>query len=119
MRELATMQERMNRILSAPYGRDQEDSTHRGAWTPLVDIYENGDRELVIKADAPGLKREDIDLTFDSNVLPSAANGAPTKGSGTRRITGSSGPYGPFSGPSPSRRRSMRDVFAPTTVTAS
>jgi HSP20 family protein len=69
MRELATMQERMNRILGAPYGREQDDSTHRSAWTPFVDIYENADRELVIKVDAPGLKREDIDLTFDTNVL--------------------------------------------------
>jgi HSP20 family protein len=74
MRELATMQERMSRILAAPYAREQygtnqEDSTHHGAWAPLVDIYENAAREVVIKADVPGLKREDIDLTFDNNVL--------------------------------------------------
>ena len=119
MRELATMQERMNRILSAPYGRDQEDSTHRGAWTPLVDIYENGDRELVIKADAPGLKREDIDLTFDSNVLTVRGERRPDEGVRDEAYHRVERAYGPFHGPSPSRRRSMRDVFAPTTVTAS
>jgi HSP20 family protein len=97
MRELATMQERMNRILNAPYGRDQEDSTHRGAWTPLVDIYENGDRELVIKADAPGLKREDIDLTFDSNVLTVRGERRPDEGVRDEAYHRVERAYGPFS----------------------
>jgi HSP20 family protein len=97
MRELATMQERMNRILSAPYGRDQEDSTHRGAWTPFVDIYENGDRELVIKADAPGLKREDIDLTFDSNVLTVRGERRPDEGVRDEAYHRVERAYGPFS----------------------
>jgi len=97
MRELATMQERMNRILSAPYGHDQEDSTRRGAWTPLVDIYENGDRELVIKADAPGLKREDIDLTFDSNVLTVRGERRPDEGVRDEAYHRVERAYGPFS----------------------
>ena len=97
MRELATMQERMNRILSAPYGHDQEDSTRRGAWTPLVDIYENGARELVIKADAPGLKREDIDLTFDSNVLTVRGERRPDEGVRDEAYHRVERAYGPFS----------------------
>jgi HSP20 family protein len=97
MRELATMQERMNRILQAPYGREQEDSTHRGAWAPLVDIYENADRELVIKADAPGLKREDIDLTFDTNVLTVRGERRPDDGIREESYHRVERAYGPFS----------------------
>jgi HSP20 family protein len=97
MRELATMQERMNRILAAPYGREQDDATHRGAWTPLVDIYENADRELVIKADAPGLKREDIDLTFDTNVLTVRGERRPDDGIREESYHRVERAYGPFS----------------------
>ena len=34
-----------------------------------VDIYENEAREIVLKAEVPGLRREDIDLTVDNNTL--------------------------------------------------
>jgi HSP20 family protein len=69
MRELATMQERMNRIWGSVYDRGHEDVTSRGAWLPPVDIYETDSREIVLKAEVPGIKREDIDLTVENNVL--------------------------------------------------
>lgn len=69
MRELATMQDRMNRIWSSVYDRGHEDVTSRGQWLPPVDIYETGTREIVLRADLPGLRREDIDLTAEHNIL--------------------------------------------------
>lgn len=69
MRELATMQERMNRIWGNLYDRGSEDVTSRGAWQPAVDIFETEGREIVLKAELPGLKREDIDLTVENNTL--------------------------------------------------
>ena len=36
---------------------------------PAVDIYENEQHEVVIKAELPEMKREDIGLTFENNVL--------------------------------------------------
>ena len=80
MRELATMQERMNRISGPRMAATRGGNAARGAWAPVVDIYENPARELVIKADAPGLKREDIDLTFDSNVLTVRGERRPDEG---------------------------------------
>ena len=50
------------------YARPQEDLT-RGAWAPAVDIYSNGQHELVLKAELPGIRREDIDLKVENNVL--------------------------------------------------
>jgi HSP20 family protein len=69
MRDLASMQERMNRILGTAYERGHEDMTSRGSWTPPVDIFETDAREIVMKAELPGLKREDIDITVENNTL--------------------------------------------------
>lgn len=69
MRELAAMQERMNRIWAGGYDRGHEDVTSRGTWLPPVDIYETADRQIVLKAELPGLRREDIDLTVENNTL--------------------------------------------------
>ena len=40
-----------------------------GRWVPAVDIFENGKQELVLKAELPDMKREDIGVTFENNVL--------------------------------------------------
>ena len=62
-RELASMEiDRLNNMFADFYGAGR-------AWTPAVDIYETNDREYVIKADLPEMKREDIHLTFEHNVL--------------------------------------------------
>jgi HSP20 family protein len=69
MRELATMQDRMNRIWSSVHDRGHEEVSGRGSWMPPVDIYETADHAVVLKAELPGLKREDIDLTVENNTL--------------------------------------------------
>ena len=63
--ELASMEiDRLNNMFSSFYG----DGLTRG-WVPPVDIYETEQRELVIKAELPDMKREDIGVTFENNVL--------------------------------------------------
>ena len=65
IRELASMEiDRLNNMFSSFYG----DGLTRG-WVPPVDIYETEQRELVIKAELPDMKREDIGVTFENNVL--------------------------------------------------
>jgi len=39
------------------------------AWLPPVDIYQNGDHELVLKAELPDMAREDIDVTVENFVM--------------------------------------------------
>jgi len=41
----------------------------RGGWVPPVDIYSNGNHELVIKAELPDMKREEIDVTVENYTL--------------------------------------------------
>jgi HSP20 family protein len=38
-------------------------------WMPPVDIYQNGDQELVLKAELPDMERENIDITVENFVL--------------------------------------------------
>ena len=50
------------------YLRD-EDVTQRGNWIPPVDIYETEEHDLVVKAELPDMKREDIEVTVENNTL--------------------------------------------------
>ena len=68
LHDVATNQERLSRILDGFYARPQEDFA-RSAWVPAVDIYSNGDHELVLKAELPDMKEEEIDLTVEDNTL--------------------------------------------------
>ena len=65
IRELASMEiDRLNDMFSNFYG----EGLTRG-WVPPVDIYETEQHEIVIKAELPDMKREDIGVTFENNVL--------------------------------------------------
>jgi len=82
--DLATLQDRMNRVFGNVYVRD-EDVTSRGTWIPPVDIYETPGRDLVLKAELPDMStpflysaltlaastvvREDIEVTVEHNTL--------------------------------------------------
>jgi HSP20 family protein len=67
-RELAAMQDRMARLFGDVYLRD-EDTGFRGNWTPAVDIFETENHDLVLKAEVPGMNREDIEVTVENGTL--------------------------------------------------
>src|SRR3954471_3057642 len=67
-RELAAVQARLNRIFNEPYEQG-DDTLTRADWVPAVDVFETEQHELVLKAELPGIKREDIDLKVENNVL--------------------------------------------------
>ena len=65
IRELASMEvDRLNTMFSNLYGEGLARN-----WVPAVDIYETEQHEVVIKAELPDVKREDISVTFENNVL--------------------------------------------------
>jgi HSP20 family protein len=69
-RDLAVLQDRMNRLFNdsfATRGRE-DDLMSRGSWTPAVDIYEV-DGALVLKAELPDMRREDIDVNVENQTL--------------------------------------------------
>jgi len=67
-RELAAMQDRVARLFGDAYLRD-EDTGFRGSWTPAVDIFETESHDLVLKAELPGMTREDIEVTVENSTL--------------------------------------------------
>ena len=68
LREFAVMQDRLNRLFGNVYLRD-EDTGFRGTWVPSVDIYETDKHDLVLRAELPGMSREDIDVTVENGTL--------------------------------------------------
>ena len=55
--------DRLNRMFSDIY------SDTARAWVPPVDIYETENHEVVIKAEVPEVRKEDLKVTFENNVL--------------------------------------------------
>jgi HSP20 family protein len=69
-REFAQLQDRINRVFNETYGRNSDEALMTGgSWVPPVDIFQNGDHELVLKAELPDINREDIDITVENNTL--------------------------------------------------
>ncbi|MES9832930.1 MAG: Hsp20/alpha crystallin family protein [Candidatus Thiodiazotropha sp. LLP2] len=68
-RSLDDWRQDMDRMFH-PLHQQDEDTSHvvGGDWAPAVDIKEETDRYL-IRADIPGVKPEDIEITMDNGVL--------------------------------------------------
>jgi HSP20 family protein len=57
--------DRLNRMFSNVFG----EPFTQGAWTPAVDIFEAQNHDLVVKAELPAMKKEDIKVSVEQNVL--------------------------------------------------
>jgi HSP20 family protein len=66
-RELVTMSDRLNRMLAEPSTLAREGEPY-GTWVPPVDIFEKDDT-LFLRAELPGMRKEDIDLRIENGVL--------------------------------------------------
>jgi len=62
------MQDRVARLFGDAYLRD-EDTGFRGSWAPAVDIFETETHDLVLKAELPGMTREDIEVIVENSTL--------------------------------------------------
>jgi HSP20 family protein len=67
-RELETIQSRLNSLFGERALRGMEQEPAFADWAPAVDIQET-DKEYVVKADLPEVKKEDIKVEFDDGVL--------------------------------------------------
>lgn len=67
--DLMSLQDRMNRMFEQTLSRSRtEEGVSAASWTPAVDIYETADR-IVLKAELPGVTREDIDIQVQESTL--------------------------------------------------
>jgi HSP20 family protein len=67
-RELATLQDRMNRLFQETAGSGETSLTNSGAFVPPVDVYEN-EHGLRLKLEVPGIDEKDLDVRIENNVL--------------------------------------------------
>ncbi len=67
-RDLRSLQDEVNRLFGSTLSRGSDEQMFGGAWTPSVDIYENKDN-IVLEAELPGMKSEDVDISIENNVL--------------------------------------------------
>lgn len=58
--------DRLNRMFDAAFSGEPLSS---GAWVPPVDIVETPEHDILVKAELSEMKREDIKVSFENNVL--------------------------------------------------
>ena len=66
--ELADMHSDMGRLFNWAFGGRGDVSALTSDWMPAIDVYED-DNAYHVRADLPGLKRDEIDITLDNNTL--------------------------------------------------
>jgi len=65
-RGVTSLQDQINRLFSEAFDRSEGGSLT--PWAPAVDIYET-EHELVVKADVPDVKPEELDIRVEKNIL--------------------------------------------------
>ena len=70
IKDFEDLQQRLATVwnLSSPRSSSQEESLTVAQWTPRVDICED-DKEFVIKAELPEMKKEDVKVTLEDGTL--------------------------------------------------
>jgi HSP20 family protein len=68
-RDLVSIQDEMNRLFEDFFGHTPVRSGWtEGVWNPTVDISEDKDN-VIIKAEMPGLRKDDVKISVQDNVL--------------------------------------------------
>ena len=69
VRDLATMQNRLNRFVRESYSPEgPEEALTTTSFAPPVDIYED-EHTIAVKMEVPGIDEKDIDVRIESNTL--------------------------------------------------
>ena len=65
-RSTSGLESQVSRLFNELFDRSQE--SNLTSWAPAVDIFEN-EQELVVKADLPDVKPEELDIRVENNIL--------------------------------------------------
>src|SRR5688572_2385628 len=66
-REMATLQDRMNRLFQ-DFGHGNEELMTTGSFVPPVDIYED-EHAITVKMEIPGIDEKDLDIRLENSTL--------------------------------------------------
>jgi HSP20 family protein len=104
LKDLMALQERMNKLFDETFSRGAQD-VDAGAWSPLVDIIEQGD-EIIIKMEIAEVDQKGIDIKVDGNAMTIKGERKLEEGTKREDYLRLERPYGTFS----------RSFSLPTTV---
>jgi HSP20 family protein len=114
VRDLFTLQERMNRLFEEAAERrsrtgEEAGEIERADWIPAADIYED-ENEYLLALDLPGINRERLDVGLDDGNLVIRGERPPAEGLAARRTER---PHGRFA-----RSFSLPDAVERARITA-
>ena len=66
--ELTSAQREMNKLINNFFHSNNDENGVAAAWTPAVDVIEN-DNEYIVRVELPGVNKNDLKITLESNVL--------------------------------------------------
>ena len=104
LKDLMALQERMNKLFDETFSRGAQD-VDVGAWSPPVDIMEQGD-EIIIKMEIAEVEQKEIDIKVEGDALTIKGERKLEEGTKREDYVRLERPYGSFS----------RSFSLPTTV---
>jgi HSP20 family protein len=115
LRDLENMSDRINRLLvrrSRDESREKDESMALVEWVPVVDVVET-DEEFQIRAELPGVEKNDVKLSVENGVLLISGHREQEKEEKGKRYHKIERAYGSFA-----RSFTMPDVVDEQKVTA-
>lgn len=67
-RGLTSLRRELDRLFEDFFGRETMRTTIPTVWEPGVDVMESDD-EVIVRAEVPGVKKEDLEVNFSDNTL--------------------------------------------------
>src|SRR5690348_14146797 len=67
-RELAQLQDRVNRLFQETGSGQQDEGFTTSSFVPPVDIYET-EHNIVLKVEVPGVEQKDLDIRIENNTI--------------------------------------------------
>ena len=68
LQQLSTLRNEIDRLFEEPFSFWGATQPFMSGWSPALDVFEDKDN-LVVKAELPGMKKEDIEISLHDNVL--------------------------------------------------
>lgn len=97
LQDLLSLHEKMNRLFEDSFAKGLENQYFAcGTWTPPIDIFET-EGQFVLKAELPGIDKDDVDVRVQDNVLTLKGARYPSDKLKEDNINRMERPYGKFS----------------------
>lgn len=93
-RDLAVLQEKVNKAFNEQFNQDDIESVNTRTWAPVVDVLETAS-DLIVRAEIPGMEKDAIDIEVTNEQL-SFKGERRIPESETDRYVRMERPYGPF-----------------------